>query len=117
LIRGRQIFRRGPDKFLCLRDLYTTVLLGEPNDEIEQFLFGPIDNVGARAARYLEYIPDDPHFKMDLAPTKHGTPNELFTVFIEYLDAQKLRTPKGLNWLKSNILGPRGRAATQVNLM
>lgn len=69
-------------------DLYTTFPHNKPNDEIEKFLFGQIDNVGAVAAGAI--------VKNDWKKM-HKT----FEAFFEYLDAQKIRTPKGLDWIKS----------------
>jgi uncharacterized protein YchJ len=70
------------------RDLYSTFFGGDVNDEIEQRLFGPIDDDGSKAIR--AFLTDDQsqwhHWFQDL--------------FI-YLDSQKLRTPKGLDWVKS----------------
>lgn len=79
---------RSPKECFQEIDLYTTFPYGKPNDEIEKFLFGQIDNVGAVAARA---IVENDWKKM------HKT----FEAFFEYLDAQKIRTPKGLDWIKS----------------
>jgi hypothetical protein len=40
-----------PKKCFWAEDLYTTIILGSANDEIEHFLFGTIDNDGANAVR------------------------------------------------------------------
>lgn len=69
-------------------DLYSTFLGVEINDDIEQKLFGPIDDNGSKAIR--AFLNDD------LSEWHHNF-NNLFV----YLDAQKLRTPKGLEWIKS----------------
>lgn len=71
------------------QDLYTTVFGDLQNDEIERFLFGAIDNDGANALRAV--------VAGDLREI-----HDLFQRFFEYLDAQKLRTPKGLDWIRSN---------------
>jgi len=73
-------------------DLYTTFFGPILNDEIEQKLFGHIDDQGAEAIR--AFLSDDPSFW-------HNNFSELFL----YLDAQKLRTPKGLDWIKSKYPG------------
>lgn len=68
--------------------LYTTFFGTEVNDEIEQKLFGPIDDNGSKAIR--AFLTDDQsqwHYN--------------FENFFTYLDAQKLRTPKGLEWIRS----------------
>ena len=68
--------------------LYSTFFGTEVNDEIEKKLFGPIDDNGSKAVR--AFLTDD-------QPQWHHNFENLFT----YLDSQKLRTPKGLDWIKS----------------
>jgi hypothetical protein len=68
--------------------LYSTFFGAEVNDEIEQKLFGPIDDNGSLAVR--AFITDD-----------QAEWHNSFEVFFTYLDAQKLRTPKGLDWIRS----------------
>ncbi|MGE8568803.1 MAG: DUF4238 domain-containing protein [Achromobacter sp.] len=101
--RGGQ--RRPPVSLLplkrcfCTLDLYTTQFGNNLNDDIERFLFGQIDRTGSTAVRALV----------------SGNPSEIhdgFQDFFEYLDAQKLRTPKGLDWIKEAY-----PELTQVDLM
>jgi hypothetical protein len=69
--------------------LYSTFLGSEFNDEIEKKLFGPIDDNGSKAVG--AFLSDDQalwHYN--------------FQDFFTYLDAQKLRTLKGLEWIKSS---------------
>lgn len=89
----------GPKRCFKANDLYTTSFFGLPNDEIERYLFGAIDKTGAAAVRAL--------LNNDIAQL-----HELFNKFFEYLDAQKIRTPKGLDWIKTKY--PR---LTQLQLM
>lgn len=89
----------GPSKCFRQKDLYTTVVFGEPNDEIERYLFGAIDGRGAKAISAL-VNEDWPQL------------SKYFSAVFEYMDAQMLRTPKGLDWLKS-----RFGAQTQIQLM
>lgn len=88
----KDLYRREPG--FCFRqdDLYTTLIFGIPNDEIERFLFGTIDSFGPKALIAL--------IAHDLNKL-----HDLFNKFFEYLDAQKLRTPKGLDWVMSNYHG------------
>lgn len=81
--------RWGPNKCFWEQDLYTTSIFGVPNDEIERFLFGAIDRQGSAAIRAL--------VTQDLQKLHH-----LFSKTFEYFDAQKLRTPKGLDWIRSH---------------
>ena len=69
-------------------DLYSTFFGKFINDEIERRLFGQIDNSGARAVR--AFCSDDISLWQ-----RH------FQEFFEYLDAQKIRTPKGLCWIRN----------------
>lgn len=69
-------------------DLYSTFFGTIVNDDIEKQLFGPIDDNGANAVK--AFLTDDQaqwHYN--------------FQDFFTYLDAQKLRTPKGLDWVKT----------------
>lgn len=69
-------------------DLYSTFFGTSINDEIERKLFGEVDDLGAKAVR--AYIGTD-----EMAWHQH------FQAFFQYLDIQKVRTPKGLAWLRS----------------
>lgn len=68
-------------------DLYTTFFGPFISDIIERKMFGKIDDDGARAVR--AFIDGDQRERHDR-----------FIDFFTYIDAQKTRTPKGLNWLK-----------------
>lgn len=77
-----------PSRCFSQLDLYTTVFAGVTNDEIERLLFGAIDNDGARAARAF-------------AANDVSLITRLFREFFDYMSVQKLRTPKGLDWIKA----------------
>lgn len=81
------------------KDLYTTFFGSHINDEIERKLFGKIDDIGATSIR--AFIGDDP------SEWHNNISN-----FFEYIDAQKLRTPKGLSWIKKHY-----PALNQMELM
>ena len=83
----------------CHRDLYSTFFGTTVNDEIERKLFGDIDTRGAHAV--CAFVGEDA-----------GGWHRHFTTFFEYLDIQKIRTPKGLEWLSAQY--PR---LTQNDLM
>jgi len=89
----------GPKDCFCEHDLYATHVGTILNDEVEKYLFGSIDVRGAKAVR--AFADGDPCAMHDS-----------FQDFFEYLDAQKLRTPKGLDWIKS-----RYPALNQLQLM
>jgi len=80
-------------------DLYTTHFGPIVNDDVEKYLFGAIDDQGARAVRAF-------------ALGNQSDVHESFQDFFEHMAAQKLRTPKGLDWIRS-CYGALG----QVDLM
>ncbi len=82
----------GTEKCFREKDLYTTTFFGFVNDEIERHLFGAIDKTGEQATRAI--IDND-----------FSTLHTLLPKFFEYLAAQKIRTPKGLEWIKANYHG------------
>lgn len=76
------------EKCFRQRDLYSTFFGASVNDEIERRLFGNIDSKGVAAVR--AFIGTDVHQWISN-----------FETFFTYIDAQKIRTPKGLAWLKA----------------
>ena len=99
ILIGKELKLRSPKRCFQEKDLYTTRFGQTLNDEVEKFLFGGIDASGAIAVRAF-------------VGNKQRVMHKYFQRFFEYLNAQKLRTPKGLDWIKSRY--PR---LTQVNLM
>ena len=99
IIIGKELELRSPKRSFRYKDLYTTRFGRTLNDEVEKFLFGGIDTSGATAVR--AFASND---RLDIY--------EYFQRFFEYLNAQKLRTPKGLDWIKS-----RYPSLTQAELM
>jgi len=77
-----------PQRAFVQEDLYTTFFGVQPNDAVEKRLFGGIDDRGARAIRAL--VRGDPR----------GIHANFLPLF-EFCDAQKLRTPKGLDWIRA----------------
>jgi hypothetical protein len=70
------------------KDLYSTFFGTSVNDEIERRLFGDIDGRGSKAVRAF-------------IGTDEREWHQHFQTFFEFLDIQKIRTPKGLDWLKA----------------
>ena len=99
VIVGEELQRFSPKKCFRGKDLYTTRFGNLLNDDIEKYLFGAIDSKGAVAVRAF-------------ADNDQRAIHENFQEFFEFLDAQKLRTPKGLDWIK--CLYPN---LTQLDLM
>jgi len=99
VVTERSKFDSPTSRAFCQRDLYSTFFGTTVNDEIERKLFGDIDTRGAYAIRaFLGEDISEWH--------RH------FTTLFEYLDIQKIRTPKGLDWLHAQY--PR---LTQNELM
>lgn len=86
-LSGRCLYDSPTSRAFVEQDLYSTFFGLEVNDEIERKLFGDIDRRGADAVR--AFCGDD-----------QGTWREHFRDLFEFLDIQKLRTPKGLAWLR-----------------
>jgi hypothetical protein len=84
----RDLFESHPSQCFYKTDLYSTFFGVLVNDEIEQKLFGSIDTSGSNAIR--AFLGDD-------ISKWHENFQNLFI----YLDAQKFRTPKGLDWIKA----------------
>lgn len=90
---GRQVPRKalqewGTKRCFVEYDLYTTHFGPMVNDEVEKHLFGFIDDRGAKAVRAFVL-------------GNHADVHESFQDFFEHMAAQKLRTPKGLDWIRS----------------
>lgn len=91
--------RRAPKSCFWELDLYVTRFGEHFNDEVETVLFAGIDDFGANAIR--AFIGGD-----------HAQMHDHYQAFFSYLGAQKLRTPKGLDWIRG-----RYPALDQVELM
>lgn len=92
IVAELEIEELGPKLAFVERDLYTIRWGHLLNDEIETFLFGKLDKNGADAVRgWISGNAIQIHRK--------------FLDFFEYMDAQKLRTPKGLDWILKHFNG------------
>jgi hypothetical protein len=87
LITERALFDAPTSRAFQQRDLYSTFFGTSVNDEIERYLFGDIDGRGSKAVR--AYTTSD-----------IGEWHRHFQTLFEFIDIQKIRTPKGLDWLK-----------------
>jgi hypothetical protein len=83
---GRSILEKGPEAHFWEPDLYTVRFLGQENDEIERRLFGAIDKAGKTAID--AWLAED-----------YNTVHETYWHIYEFMDALRLRTPKGLRLL------------------
>ncbi|RBP45860.1 uncharacterized protein DUF4238 [Roseimicrobium gellanilyticum] len=88
----RALKRQGPKKCFFERDLYTMNLGPFRSTDIEENFFGEIDDKGRDAVHALEgYAPG---FKGQAIA---------FSDLLLYLSTQKLRTPRGLGWLRDQV--------------
>jgi hypothetical protein len=85
----RAVLRWGPPRCFKEDHLYTTRLGQFQSDEIERRLFGPIDAKGERAVEFFSNY----GFRKGV--------KEAFQDLVEFMDAQRLRTPKGLDLLRT----------------
>tara|TARA_R100001198_G_scaffold83881_1_gene57468 strand:- start:5138 stop:7564 length:2427 start_codon:yes stop_codon:yes gene_type:complete len=88
VIQARSLFDAPTKRCFFRTDLYSTFFGTAVNDEIERKLFGDIDTRGSKAVNAF-------------AETDVAAWHEHFGAFFEYIDIQKLRTPKGLAWLSA----------------
>jgi hypothetical protein len=87
-ITERAIFDAPTSRAFRQMDLYSTFFGTSVNDEIERRLFGDIDARGSKAIRAF-------------AGTDVSEQHRQFQTLFEYIDIQKIRTPKGLDWLQA----------------
>lgn len=77
----------GPKYIFVEKDLYTTQLESVESTKIEEIFFGKIDSEGRKALEYFSGF-------------AHPSINErAFRSLLVFMGTQKLRTPKGLQWL------------------
>ncbi len=93
------VTRRATRSCFSEQDLYAAHLAGLTADEIERQFFGIVDSVGKDAVELFsnyEYTNQD---------------ERLFFGLLTYMGTQRLRTPRGLRWLGSQIGAPTREAA------
>ena len=88
IVPGRSQFNSPTSRCFVERDLYSTFFGTFVNDEIERRLFGAIDTSGAPAVKAF-------------AATDVSEWHRHFQTLFGFVDLQKLRTPKGLDWLRA----------------
>jgi hypothetical protein len=88
----RSLLRWGPARCFYKDNLYTLKLANWSTDQIERHFFGAIDSRGQKA---VEHFAMYDHFG-------EGA-HEAYRALPQYMDAQRFRTPRGLDLLKSTI--------------
>ncbi len=86
---NKALKHQGPRLCFCERDLYTRRFGSMTSTEIESRFFGDIDTNGRAAVDYFETF--------DYPLKEWG---KSFENIMLYMSTQKLRIPKGLDWLK-----------------
>jgi Protein of unknown function (DUF4238) len=88
------LLRWGPPSCFCMRDLYTLKLGNWSTDDFEKRFFGAIDNHGKDAVELFS----------DYSGVRKGLDlHKAFQVLPLYMDAQRFRTPRGLDFLLATI--------------
>lgn len=98
-----EVERRALRNCFAQRDLYTLAFRGILSTEFERNFFGPVDNQGRKA---IAFWTEFDHTSID---------PDAFLTILTYLSTQKLRTPKGLDWLATQI-GSRDPVVTLAAL-
>lgn len=107
----KSILRRGPINCFKQDDLYTINIFDLPLDIIEKELFGQIDINGSIS------------FPVVIENQLNSTAMKAYDSFIEFIDSQKIRTPKGLEWLKyqvsaiNNVNDPNSKQILLMDIM
>lgn len=86
----REVENWGPRKNFCVDHLYTVKIRGSLEEVYEKFFFGPLDNLASHAIDAVANSVEDEPINRD-----H------FRNFFEFMSFQTLRTPKGLDWIRS----------------
>lgn len=85
------VFRQGFRKCFSENDLYTLKLGTEVSTGVEQKFFGEIDRNGRQAVEFFTNF-------------THSSPaHDYYSHMVLYMSTQKLRTPKGLDWLATQV--------------
>lgn len=99
-----ELRRLGPANCFQLEHLYTLRFADGITDELERRFFGEIDDVGAKTVKRFEELVTN-------WQTVDQSPGDTINDCVKYLDAQKLRTVKGLDVL-SHLAGTKSHQRT-----
>lgn len=114
----RHVFTRGPHKLFQLKGLYSVALRGVREDAIERFLFGRLDNMGARACQLFNSWPVSTGFgpPQGEISEQYGHPCQRMMDLLVFMNAQKARTPKGIAQIK-HFLAKSGQLGVSNNVI
>jgi hypothetical protein len=102
--RRKALRRTGTRKCFAIDDLYTTRFGGIESRELERVFFGQVDDRGKEAVEFFAAFDHD------------RVSGEALQDLMMYMSTQKLRTPKGLDWLVARA-GGRSRQDVLNQLM
>lgn len=85
--RYKALRRTGPRKCFAIENLYTTRFGGIESRELERIFFGKVDALGKDAVEFFARFDHD------------NVDGDALQNLMLYMSTQKLRTPKGLDWL------------------
>jgi hypothetical protein len=88
--RRKAVRRTGTRKCFAIEDLYTTRFGGSKSHELERIFFGKVDALGKDAVEFFARFDHD-----DIS-------GDALQNLMLYMSTQKLRTPKGLDWLAAH---------------
>jgi Protein of unknown function (DUF4238) len=94
--RRKALRRTGTRKCFAIDDLYTTRFGGVESRDLERVFFGQVDERGKKAVEFFVKFDHD------------RVSGEALQDLMMYMSTQKLRTPKGLDWLAAQA-GVRDR--------
>jgi len=115
-ISPRQIRKSGPYALFQRDGFYSVALRGIQSDAIERFIFGPLDNLGARANRlFLQWPETRGVLHTDAGiPAEFGHPTYRMFDVVNFMDAQLARTPRGIDSLRWHF-ARQGQLGTDNN--
>ena len=85
--RRKSLRRTGTRKCFAIDDLYTTRFKGVASRDLERIFFGRVDALGKTAVEFFAGFDHD------------GVDGDALENLMLFMSTQKLRTPKGLDWL------------------
>lgn len=99
--RRRDLLHWGPARCFCADELYTVKFGDWLSDEIERRFFGAIDSQGRHSLQAVA----------EFEGLRRGLNTAAFGFLPQYMDAQRMRTPRGLERLQS-LIDIRDRSQT-----
>ncbi len=117
IVRPRQVFTSGAHKLFQYDGLYSVALRGVREDVLERFVFGPLDDKGARANQLFCIWPTSRGIgHHGDYPESFGNPGHRMHDLVEFMNAQTARTPRGIAQIKLD-LARRGQIGAHNNVI